>query len=126
MLMADEMNDFFTKFDHKNILHKLRSIKLDSFGSTHISLEELTHLLSTVHNQPISLSETAFPQGSILGPMLFTLYFNNTMLQNQYLNVHYFADDTIIYAPGSTQTQALTCLQSAFDTFQSSLIIATN
>ena len=34
----------------------------------------------------------------------------------------FFADDTVLYAPGSTPAQALTHPLSAFDAFQSSLL----
>lgn len=37
------------------------------------------------------------PQGPILGPLLITLYINNIIFPNQYANVHFYADDTVLY-----------------------------
>ncbi len=54
--------------------------------------------------------------------MLFALYINNIILPNQYFDFHYFADDTILFGPGSTPAQAITPPQSACNEFQWSLI----
>lgn len=42
------------------------------------------------------------PQGSVLGPMLFTLFINDIFLiDSEECKIHLFADDTIIYLSGS-------------------------
>jgi len=61
------------------------------------------------------------PQGSILGPLLFSLYVNNIVPSFLTCNIHYYADDTK-YSIAPTLKSAVDYLQSAFNHFQLSLI----
>uniref|UniRef100_A0A8C5N2E5 Reverse transcriptase domain-containing protein n=1 Tax=Gouania willdenowi TaxID=441366 RepID=A0A8C5N2E5_GOUWI len=62
------------------------------------------------------------PQGSVLGPLLFILYINNVEENVSDANMHFYADDTIIYCFGSSLEQAVNSLQKAFVSVQHSLI----
>src|SRR4029434_3020644 len=61
------------------------------------------------------------PQGSILGPVLFSLYINNICDHLEHCKVHFYADDTILYPSAPSIDQAVSNLQHAFDCVQDSL-----
>ena len=61
------------------------------------------------------------PQGSVLGPLLFTIYINCLDCKAPNTNFHFYADDTVIYCSASTPNQALCKLQIAFNTVQHNL-----
>uniref|UniRef100_A0A3B3HCE9 Reverse transcriptase domain-containing protein n=1 Tax=Oryzias latipes TaxID=8090 RepID=A0A3B3HCE9_ORYLA len=61
---------------------------------------------------------TGVPQGSVLGPLLFVMYINNIDQNVSHTNMHFYADDTIIYCFDPSPTTAVKYLQKAFDTVQ--------
>lgn len=94
-----DLSKVFDPVDHQST-NKLQSSALD------VTLLSLT----------ISNGE---PQGSVLGPSLFTLYIN-IILPNHFLKVNFYADDAVVFASGSSPARAH--LQSACDVFQLSLL----
>ena len=62
--------------------------------------------------------QNCVPQGSILGPLLFTLDINYICASLEQCKVHFYADDTILYASAPTVQQALSNLQCAFNCMQ--------
>lgn len=62
------------------------------------------------------------PQGSVLGPILFSIYINNLGRDLKQTKVHLYADDTILYTSATSVEEALTYLQSAFIQVQISLV----
>jgi hypothetical protein len=61
------------------------------------------------------------PQGSILGPTLFSVDINNVALAAGDSLIHLYADDTILYTSGSSLDTVLTNLQMSFNAIQLSI-----
>ena len=63
-------------------------------------------------------SPVGVPQGSILGPTLFSVYINDVALAAGDSLIHLYADDTILYTSGSYLDTVLTNLQMSFNAIQ--------
>ena len=66
---------------------------------------------------PLAVS-MAVPQGSILGPTLFSVYINDVALAAGESLIHLYADDTILYTSGPSLDTVLTTLQASFNAIQ--------
>lgn len=61
------------------------------------------------------------PQGSVLGPLSFTIHINDLDKNVQNARLHFYADDTVIYCCASSLTKSFQNLQTAFNTVQHTL-----
>ena len=66
---------------------------------------------------PLAVS-MGVPQGSILGPTLFSVYINDVALAVGDSQIHLYADDTILYTSGPSLDTVLTNLQTSFNAIQ--------
>lgn len=70
---------------------------------------------------PFLVVNKGVPPGSILGPILFTIYISNIATKIENCSVHFYADDTVLYSSAPSTRQALSYLQAAFNTIQRAL-----
>ena len=98
--------DYSKAFDtanHKLILAKLQALGLQNTACEWISsyLSERTQMVSTAKgvSKEITLLN-GVPQGSILGPILFTVLTSNLHQYLQHCQYHCYADDTQLYISG--------------------------
>ena len=95
---------------------RIRKISYDmDDGRPHINTYQSEGLLSG----PLAVS-MGVPQGSILGPTLFSVDINDVALAAGDYLIHLYADDTILYISGPSLDIVLTNLQTSFNAIQHS------
>ena len=125
LILLDLSADFDT-VDHSILLTRLQNW----FGLDGLSLDWFTSYLSS-RSQAVSINDSisAFstlscgvPQGSVLGPLLFTLYTTplDSVMSKNSLKYHLYADDTQLYISFTPSNSALS-LDTLTTTFTDSL-----
>uniref|UniRef100_A0A3B1KHQ9 Reverse transcriptase domain-containing protein n=1 Tax=Astyanax mexicanus TaxID=7994 RepID=A0A3B1KHQ9_ASTMX len=107
----------FDTVDHSILLDRLRSIGVSeqslawfaSYLIGRVQRVRSEHFLSESH-----LVTKGVPQGSILGPTLFSIYINNLALCVKGSSIHLYADDTVLYATGPSPEVVSNLLQNNF------------
>ena len=97
-----DLKKAFDTIDHKILLSKLehygfRGVASNWFCSYLSNRKQFTYVNGC--NSHLGTINTGVPQGSVLGPILFTLYVNDMANASQ-LQPRLFADDTNIFASG--------------------------
>src|SRR6266581_3214996 len=123
VLILLDLSSAFDTIDHHILLSRLSSY----FGISGLALQLLTSYLQnrtqTVcidsNSSPPSLLSTGIPQGSVLGPLLFSPYTTplSQILQGSGVSFHFYADDTQLYisfSPALSHTP-LSLLSSTLD-----------
>lgn len=122
--MALILLDFTKAFDMVN--HKILLSILNYLGFEAGALDLVSSFLSN-RTQRVVLGESAseplgvvsgVPQGSILGPLLYTVYTSQIIKNPLYCKHHNYADDTQIYFSfeHSTAKDASNCINSDLNT----------
>uniref|UniRef100_A0A8C7RC26 Reverse transcriptase domain-containing protein n=1 Tax=Oncorhynchus mykiss TaxID=8022 RepID=A0A8C7RC26_ONCMY len=116
--------DLAKAFDSVN--HHILIGRLDSLGFSNDCLAWFTNYFSDrvqcvksegLLSGPLAVS-MGVPQGSILGPTLFSVYINEVALAAGESLIHLYADDTILYTSGRSLDTVLTTLQASFNAIQ--------
>uniref|UniRef100_A0A8K9XKY4 Reverse transcriptase domain-containing protein n=1 Tax=Oncorhynchus mykiss TaxID=8022 RepID=A0A8K9XKY4_ONCMY len=115
--------DLAKAFDSVN--HHILIGRLDSLGFSNDCLAWFTNYFSDrvqcvkserLLSRPLAVA-MGVPQGSILGPTLFSVYINDVALAAGESLFHLYADDTILYTSGPSLDTVLT-LQTSFNATQ--------
>uniref|UniRef100_A0A8K9UZ04 Reverse transcriptase domain-containing protein n=1 Tax=Oncorhynchus mykiss TaxID=8022 RepID=A0A8K9UZ04_ONCMY len=116
--------DLAKAFDSVN--HHILIGRLDSLGFSNDCLAWFTNYFSDrvqcvksegLLSGPLAVS-MGVPQGSILGPTLFSVYINEVALAAGESLIHLYADDIILYTSGPSLDTVLTTLQASFNAIQ--------
>jgi hypothetical protein len=102
-LVALDLKKAFDTVNHKVLLQKMShyGIKATELSWFQSYLNERLQIYSVFGNQSVPEKiKCGVPQGSILGPLLFTLYVNDLPSCFQKSHVNIYADDTAFYYAG--------------------------
>jgi len=128
LLISLDLSSAFDTIDHSILLNRLKT----TFGLSGTSINWLSSYLSG-RSQLVKLDKSSssaslpckfgVPQGSVLGPLLFTIYVSPiaSLLSSLGVNQHQYADDTQLYISISKHsvTSNLLTLESALSTLSS-------
>ena len=119
-----DLSKAFDTVDHPLLLQALAKLGLDKKACAffedylHERLQCVKH--GDAQSTFIKISK-GVPQGSILGPVLFTIYINEIVSALTDCYAHLYADDTVIYCIAVSLELAVERLQLAFNTLQTVL-----
>ena len=113
----------FDSVDHMTLLGRLSGIGLSptccnwfaSYLTNRIQQVKTENILS----KPLAINKVV-PQGSVLGPTLFSIYINDVAKAAGSSRIHLYADDTILYASGPSLCSAASTLQDSLTSIEHS------
>jgi hypothetical protein len=117
ILLSLDISSAFDTIDHSLLITRIK----DEFGVTDIALKWLTSYLHSRKsfvsigstNSRLTASSTGVPQGSVLGPFLFSMFVSPIyrIIAKLCTNHHQYADDTQLYtviSPGKDSINKIT------------------
>ena len=119
-----DLRKAFDTVDHHLLLRRLSDVGLDA-GACAWFLDYLSSrrqcIKSSSGNSTFLPVTNGVPQGSVLGPVLFSIYINELVSSLPNCHAHLYADDTILYCSADSPQIATFNLQIAFDSLQTTL-----
>ena len=103
-----DLKKAFNTVNHRILMSKLSGFNFcsDTLKWIESYLLNRSQSVQVQNHQSAALRlSTGVPQGSILGPLLFTLYINDFPSVCPDTNTQMYADDTVIYVHGGSMTQ---------------------
>ncbi len=120
-----DLTKVFDLVDHALLLQRLKSIGL---GNSSLSwfkndLSDRTQCVAVDNYTSAMLRvRKGVPQGSLLAPLLFSIFINELGQGIKSAKLNFYADDIIIYSTASSLSQSIETLQGSFYTFQLTLL----
>lgn len=110
-----DISKAFDRVWHQGLLHKLKSIgvggKLLLWFKSYLENRTQKVVLNNGISSSVKELKAGVPQGSILGPLLFTIFINDIVFSIQ-SNIRLFADDTSLYIIVDNPTDASDTINS--------------
>ena len=119
-----DLSKAFDTVNHSLLLRRLQNIGCDSnslkWFHNYLSDRQQYVRAGKAQSAPLPITN-GVPQGSILGPVFFTIYINDIAKEITNCNIHLYADDTILYCWADSMDLAFNNLQLAFNVLQNAL-----
>ena len=101
-----DLSKAFDTLNHSILLEKLKSVGIRgsarNWFSDYLFNREQFCIVEKCKSKPMKIT-CGVPQGSILGPLLFLIYFNDFEKCLKYAHCLNFADDTVVYVEGKNK-----------------------
>ena len=120
-----DLKKAFDTVNHSILISKLAKFNLSKqtllWFESYLKGREQCVLINNIRSTFLKI-ETGIPQGTVLGPILFSLYINDLPDVCPDIGLQMYADDTVVYASGSSCTSVADKLNTNLDKISSWLV----